>query len=229
VRKKIKNNKKKRIKKESMIGIEKRLLQEAGILETSQGNQEESLVFNKLGLLKYIKPLIQNFEHEYKNIYQDTLDEIIKENTTTQSEIIKLEDLQPEESIENEEHHKLPSLERMFLNLEEECLLLNGKNNAQKNRISTLFCQNVFECCQNEDKMNIEEEQADPNTRIINFDKAEYLQLLVPKNGVRRVNGNLDIIENFEHHMHKNEEKENSILDLWCKVFRKKEVDTTRE
>jgi len=107
----------------------------------------------------------------------------------------------------------------------------NSKNNTflgkdsvikNKNKTSTLFCPSGFEFYRESPKTEMQDESL-PNTltrrKTLDLDKAEYVQLLLPKYSIGKVdmidssNGtnNLPAYQKFD--------EDGSLIEVWCKIF----------
>jgi len=178
------------------------------------------LSFGDFPILNKIKPLMDQFDKYHNVLYQNF--ESNKKN------IIQLPSTQV---LDNK------ALNSKFIKNSTNSFL--GRKNSvvqAQNKTSTLFCPSGFEFFKTNQKMRVDEEfkmnpeftnmnnGLGPRSRTLDIEKAEYVQLLLPKHSIGRmgITDNSSEIENLP--FYQKAEEDNSLIEVWCKIFAVRDI-----
>jgi len=200
------------MKTETCMKSDKDQMQEEKPVEADTEILEElektfkNLEFGQTEILNKIKPLMEQFDSHHESLYM---------NFENNSDIINLSQLQ-QQALDDSSRKITDYKNNTFL----------GKEIKNKNKTSTLFCPSGFEFFRNSPKADIQEEinnhPSYSNTltkrKTLDVEKAEYVQLLLPKYSIGQVNmmdnsngTNLPTYQKFD--------EESSLVEVWCKIF----------
>jgi len=101
-----------------------------------------------------------------------------------------------------------------------------GQSMGDVTHTSTLFCPSGLEFYEKDDK-RIHMEGVEVDSRIMDLEKAEYLQLLVPRHSLARYDVKNNISGLYGVPIQQHEDNENSMLEIWCKVFLVRELNSS--
>jgi len=185
--------------------------------------------YSKSLILKHMKPLKEHFDINHNLAFQAYLQKsILLDTLQGEVEYVNMEEPEYRNAImDYTSFHQSSSkgFRRPSPVITAKNLPILSSPRDDPSRTSTLFCPSGLEFFDGQDNQSI---HLGPDGKIYtnatsNLENAEYLQLLVPRSTLARynVNNNLSGMYGIPF---ENEAENNSMLEVWCKVFMIREL-----
>jgi len=184
--------------------------------------------YSKSLILKHMKPLKEHFDINHHLAFQAYLGKsILLDTFQGEVEYVNMEEPEYRNAIVdyNSFHQSPKGFRRPSAVITSKNLPILSSPRDDPSRTSTLFCPSGLEFFDGQDNQSI---HLGPDGKLFtnatsNLENAEYLQLLVPRSTLARynVNNNLSGMYGIPF---ESEGEDNSMLEIWCKVFMIKEL-----
>lgn len=191
----------------------------------------ESLDYSYSLILRNIKPITENFKEKSSSAFKAHMDKTMLNESELVENTVQLSDPRFLNAVVKPDYFK-PSFLRRSAAADVESLNLPivSQNIGETSHTSTLFCHNGMEFFENQDHtipLDGEKSKIEMNELYLNgsldLEKADFLQLIVPRKSVTRLNIKNNISGVYEVPEPSSDET-NSVLEVWCKVFYVREL-----
>jgi hypothetical protein len=175
-------------------------------------------------ILQNMEPFQENFNISYEAEFKSHLQRaMMLEKAHDEGSLMQFDDLETENGIVDYNYFKASNLRRKNPTIMAKTLTLSNHISADNSQTSTLFCPSGYELFNSEHN---DLKDRGLRKRTLDLEKADYIQLFVPSK-MARYN-----IRNSTEDLHDlplltEEGDENSMLEIWCKVFLIRELTST--
>jgi len=201
-------------------------------------NERELWLANSV-VIRNMKELMSNFDMNHKLAFKSHVQHLeILETIPETGAAVDLLEPEIQNAIVGPNYFKASNLRKRDPIITAKNLPILSQISPDQIQTSRLFCPSAVEFTNTEEKETKFDENGSGqrffthnkdsliNSRALDLEKADYLQLFVPRESIAKYNSNNTLSDLYGLPLKTSDEGESTILEIWCKVFLVRELSS---